>query len=658
MSVPSQLKFNWNNIGGPFSIILSTDNFTTLNSSLTISATFYNYTGLVPNTQYWFQVKISTEFFYNNPISQFTSPSSSYDPNILNPFFSAVGHDFINVDWFNNPGSSYVTQLSTDPAFTLLYSSGFTPNNFKDYFGLASDATYYFRVRVSTDPSNNFSIPISTKTKDLVSLGDYALNFTGTNSQMVRTPSFNSLNLGGNHTIEFWFRRNVVNGIIQHLVSKDPNSFNSGWGIVLQPSGFIRYETFGVGGGLTSSFAITDTDWHHFALTKTASANTIMYIDGAQVASGVTNTPIVNSFDLKIGANNNGGDVFNGKIDEFRFWDSVRDNATINAARYIHLVGNESSLFIYYDFDDGSGQIVSDLSPSPINGQLGLTGSPETSDPAWVIDPIPGFGGGPDTDPPTVFIESIADGSTQTVTTLDFIEGTADDNAQLEDVEFYLLRESDYYYWRFDNGFANGSGNWAPAVAWNQANGLNDWHIIGSDIFWATGTYTLYVEAEDKDFNIAVSSVQFDVQIATETIPPTVYISYPVHGSTYTANQLSLLSGTAADETALANVGMRIVRHSDNFEWDAPSLTWINNFMTINDSNGLESWQFNMPNSAWTVDSDYSFYAGAQDAAANVTFATVTFHLQISTNSASDSGSTASFHKSSGFSNCPCAHRP
>ena len=556
------LSITWANPVSSYHIALSTSaGFTTVTSSAMIVANTTSYAGLVPNTNYFFRVKVATE-----PDTSYNQTSTTTLPadgaTALNPFFLGAGHDFIDVQWTHIPGNSYNAVLSTHPAFSVVTSSSVVGTNVRSFISLSSATTYYFKVKISTEPNSAYSVVIQTMTQSPAGAGNYALSFDGISNQIVTIPSVAAFDMQGNHTIEFWFRRHATAGSFQHLISKDNNPMTTGWGIVLQSDGSIRYEPFGVGGGLTSASHIHDTIWHHIALTRTSGGAATLYIDGALSNSGTTNIPNTNGASLKFGRRENGNDDFNGVIDEVRVWSEVRTLAQINSFKSQPLTGSEPNLAAYWRLDDGTGQNAIDSSSPPYDGQLGPDMS-AAGDPIWVIDPIPGFGGAVDTSTPTVVILNPVDLSSRTISQLSTISGTAQDNAAIKKVEFKLQRLSDNYYWRFTNGFDFGAGNWGPALQKNTAAGATSWFLIGGDIVWSTGSYRLVVMAEDFNFNQAFTTSTFNVVQSSESILPTIGIQYPVNNSSYTASQLALLSGTAADNVALAQVFVRLVRGAD-----------------------------------------------------------------------------------------------
>ncbi|MHC4605017.1 MAG: hypothetical protein ACYS6W_17005, partial [Planctomycetota bacterium] len=84
------------------------------------------------------------------------------------------------------------------------------------------------------------------------------------------------------------------------------------------------------------------------------------------------------------------GVVFgSGIIDEVRIYDRALSAEEIRANMHTRLSGDEPGLVGYWDFDEGMGQIVYDLSGNGNDGQLGVTPDVDSSDPAWVDSDAP-----------------------------------------------------------------------------------------------------------------------------------------------------------------------------------------------------------------------------------------------------------------------------
>ena len=71
-------------------------------------------------------------------------------------------------------------------------------------------------------------------------------------------------------------------------------------------------------------------------------------------------------------------------------------------------------------------------------------------------------------------------------------------------------------------------------------------------------------------------------------------------------------------------------------EWNDGTFSWVSTPHIFNPAVGLTNWSFSMPVATWTVGGPYTIYAKAKDVSNNFQISTITFHLNISTNAASD----------------------
>jgi gliding motility-associated-like protein len=112
------------------------------------------------------------------------------------------------------------------------------------------------------------------------------------------------------------------------------------------------------GAGVNSTTLIPLNTWTHVAVTRSASGAVKMYINGVLDASTATlNLSGGNAAIRAIGAKPVGGTnfgPFNGAIDELRVWNTERTQAQITAGLGAELVGNESGLIVYYNFNLGT----------------------------------------------------------------------------------------------------------------------------------------------------------------------------------------------------------------------------------------------------------------------------------------------------------------
>ncbi len=147
-----------------------------------------------------------------------------------------------------------------------------------------------------------------------------------------------------------------------------------------------RYEK------LTSITNLQTNKWYHFAIVFASNNNVKLFINGNLDNSKTTTIPYVanhNTNTLRIGRLHVAYPIFDGFIDEVAIYNRALSAEEIRARMHTRLTGDEPGLVGYWDFDEGEGQIVYDLSGNGNNGQLGSTPDVDSSDPAWVESDAP-----------------------------------------------------------------------------------------------------------------------------------------------------------------------------------------------------------------------------------------------------------------------------
>ena len=124
---------------------------------------------------------------------------------------------------------------------------------------------------------------------------------------------------------------------------------------------------------VTSASAIPTNTWIHVAVVKTAT-NATIYLNGIPDASGTLNSisqsaTSATAHGIVLGGKNF-APSFYGKMDDVHFWNEARTATQIHDYMCKSLVGNESNLITYYDFDQSSGTVLPDRSSNAINGTL------------------------------------------------------------------------------------------------------------------------------------------------------------------------------------------------------------------------------------------------------------------------------------------------
>ena len=197
-----------------------------------------------------------------------------------------------------------------------------------------------------------------------ISLGNPSeLNYSGTSEMSfeswVNVPNFGSTYrlFSKNHsfapTVQYIFEINS-DGKLNFSMDK----FNTGWQNVF-----------------TSENAIPLNKWVHIALIKTATTasayvNGVLFATGnidatrqSATASTTGEVRIASIFDTP-------GNFYKGKMDEVRIWSKALTEVEIRSNMFKNMVGNEADLVVYYNFNEGAGSTVYDLTSNSIHGTL------------------------------------------------------------------------------------------------------------------------------------------------------------------------------------------------------------------------------------------------------------------------------------------------
>jgi PKD repeat protein len=116
-----------------------------------------------------------------------------------------------------------------------------------------------------------------------------------------------------------------------------------------------------------TDFDLRDDQWHHLAVTRNSTTNTINFvIDGELRNSFSAGTDRTYNWPLRIGADfrssNPAGIPFHGKIDEIRIWNRELSTTEINEKKNIILdPAEQTGLINYWRFNEGDFDTVEDL---------------------------------------------------------------------------------------------------------------------------------------------------------------------------------------------------------------------------------------------------------------------------------------------------------
>lgn len=168
------------------------------------------------------------------------------------------------------------------------------------------------------------------------------------------------LSAGGDMTLEFWVKLETdVAGITQGLMSKTGLASNRSWLLRAQSGNTIEF--FISADGTNSTIAslsqvLTVGTWYHIAAAYDASAGTVdWYIDGTfkEQDTSMNTSLFDSSADFMIGRQGEASSNYvDGKMDDVRYWNTVRNATEIGDNYDKELVGNETGLQGYWKLNN------------------------------------------------------------------------------------------------------------------------------------------------------------------------------------------------------------------------------------------------------------------------------------------------------------------
>ncbi|MBN1148436.1 MAG: hypothetical protein JXA78_14345, partial [Anaerolineales bacterium] len=195
-------------------------------------------------------------------------------------------------------------------------------------------------------------------------------------------------------TVEAWVKpfslagSNGYKGFIQGAFSEPPFT-GGGWVMFLDDP---DYSDWGLSVCVPSCNSTSSgpgglqvNQWQHVAGVYDGSSIKI-YRNGALISSTAHSGDVTDVNYVLLGT---WSSSFHGLMDEVRIWRRALTAADILSAMNALLSGGGQNLVGYYRMDEGSGQILGDLSGKDNHGKLGSSPSPDSNDPAWVVSDLP-----------------------------------------------------------------------------------------------------------------------------------------------------------------------------------------------------------------------------------------------------------------------------
>ncbi|HIB70013.1 MAG TPA: LamG domain-containing protein, partial [Candidatus Marinimicrobia bacterium] len=188
---------------------------------------------------------------------------------------------------------------------------------------------------------------------------NYSLSFDGENDR-IEIPDSDVLDITNELTLEAWIKPSVSYGT-EAIIRK-----NSAFSLERQgTSAFGRVVIDGQGKMLWAYGALTgfENEWIHLAFTYDGSVATV-YVNGEQFSSGTDFQGDIDTSNdnLLIGATLPEMENFQGGIDEARTWNYALNQDEIQSYINAPPTGDEQGLIGYWNFNEGDGDVVYDLS--------------------------------------------------------------------------------------------------------------------------------------------------------------------------------------------------------------------------------------------------------------------------------------------------------
>ncbi|MFA6434677.1 MAG: hypothetical protein WCW52_08275 [Elusimicrobiales bacterium] len=170
----SGFTMNWLSLPtAEYVVVFANDpDYTSIRSSVTQAGNSASFSGLSEYTNYYFQVKLSTEtdqaFLYNRSAVR-TPALAGHTP--LDPAFIGAGATTLTASWTGIPGSTYIVALSTDSSLSPVVSSAAQTGASAYFTALTPDTSYYLGVKISTEADAVYTISRAVRKTSLSGAG-------------------------------------------------------------------------------------------------------------------------------------------------------------------------------------------------------------------------------------------------------------------------------------------------------------------------------------------------------------------------------------------------------------------------------------------------------------------------------------------------------
>ena len=274
---------------------------------------------------------------------------------------------------YSTDGTTYASTL------TLAQSSGTVSSTVYVRLTAASSGSPSGNIALSSTGATTVNVAVTGSVVSNTVFGG-SLSFDGTND-VVTVPDNNALDLTNNYTLEAWIYPKSTPWL-GGIISKYNTGGSNGYLLRLSNSpgsGTASARGISFDEMETANNIITPNNWYHLAAVNNNGVRKL-YVNGVEVAlTGTAFSVRANTDPLKIGQDYSvdNSRFFNGDIDEIRIWNTARTLQQITASKDAPLVGNESNLVLYYNFNQGTRggdntatTTIANVAPTTLTGTL------------------------------------------------------------------------------------------------------------------------------------------------------------------------------------------------------------------------------------------------------------------------------------------------
>ncbi len=242
--------------------------------------------------------------------------------------------------------------------------------------------------RYLTNKRAGYSVRCIKDTELAQTSNTHSLSFDGVDDYI---PYIDGVEPAGSLSLCAWFKSGSTSNA--RLISKTSNE--NIFFLMLQADGALRFNV--MDGQCITTSTFLDDQWH-FAVGVWDGTNVKIYVDGVleveAIGTSNPNYTNVNTSKPFIGSQDPTWENFNGLIDEVSVWDVALSASQIQSFYTNPITGSESGLVGHWDFNEGSGTTVNDVTGNGYSGSIvgavystdvPFTGSSTTSDLTWSI---------------------------------------------------------------------------------------------------------------------------------------------------------------------------------------------------------------------------------------------------------------------------------